>query len=76
MKLLKNLHNKLSYRTGKFMAAAFAAGLFLFTSCMDDSRQTVVIWTSRSEIVPYAEVFNTSQNKIKALVLYKKNPVE
>ena len=52
------------------MAAAFAAaGLFLFTSCMDDSRQTVVIWTSRSEIVPYAEVFNASQNKIKALVL-------
>lgn len=91
MKLLKNLQNKLNgginalnlrntRKSGAFVFAFFflLSAVFsgLFTSCKDSSKHTVVIWTNCSEIVPYAEVFNTSQNKVKALVVYKKNPAE
>ena len=74
MKLLKNLLNK-----SKLFAFALVCSIFLtlFISCRNDSsRRTIVIWTSCSELVPYTEVFNTSQNKVKAMVVYKKNPVD
>ncbi|QTQ11054.1 hypothetical protein HRI96_01920 [Treponema parvum] len=49
---------------------------FLSVSCKNASKETVVIWTNRSEFVPYSEVFNTQQNKIKVLIVYKANPAD
>lgn len=76
MKLLKNLRS--NFARAPFLFAAVYIFSLLFTSCArnNNSKNTVVIWTSCSELVPYTEVFNTSQNKVKALVVYKKNPAD
>jgi ABC-type glycerol-3-phosphate transport system substrate-binding protein len=48
--------------------------LTLFLSCNTASSKPVIIWTNRSEFVPYTELFNASQDKIKVVVVYKENP--
>ncbi|MBQ0050687.1 MAG: hypothetical protein KBT11_01330 [Treponema sp.] len=42
-----------------------------FVSC--GASQTVVIWTDRPEVVSYVEFFNVTQDKAKAVVVYKDN---
>ena len=43
--------------------------LFTVLSCSNSSR--IIIWTDRPEIVSYAEFFNVTQDKSKAVVVYK-----
>lgn len=43
---------------------------FLFFSC---ASKNIVIWTDRAEVVSCAELFNLSQEKAKAVVIYKEN---
>lgn len=43
--------------------------LLTFISC--GASRPVVIWTDRPEIVSYVEFFNVTQNKAKAIVVYK-----
>ncbi|MGP1587333.1 MAG: hypothetical protein ACTTHG_03210 [Treponemataceae bacterium] len=43
-------------------------------SCSKNSGKPVIIWTNKSEIVSYVELFNIRQNKCKAIVVYKENP--
>ncbi|OJF77153.1 MAG: hypothetical protein BKP49_03185 [Treponema sp. CETP13] len=43
--------------------------------CNINYTNAVIIWTNKPEIATYAELFNASQNKVKAVVVYKENPV-
>ena len=48
----------------------------LFFSCKKDPTNQVVIWTDQQLFVSYAELFNASQDEVKAVVLYKERPVD
>jgi ABC-type glycerol-3-phosphate transport system substrate-binding protein len=51
------------------------AVIFLL-SCSIKYRDPVIIWTNQSEFVSYAELFNTSQESARVVVVYKESPVE
>jgi ABC-type glycerol-3-phosphate transport system substrate-binding protein len=59
-------------------AALFVAATLLcsaaFTSCKSASDKPVIIWTSCPQFASYVELFNASQNKAKAVVVYKEQP--
>jgi hypothetical protein len=60
---------------GLFAAAklcAISAGIcLLFFSCSVTHKKPLIIWTNRAEFASYIELFNTSQNKVKAIAVYK-----
>ncbi|HZK20490.1 MAG TPA: hypothetical protein VFC68_07185, partial [Treponemataceae bacterium] len=61
----------------KYFAIALSLVLIVSLSfCKVKHTQPVIIWTNEAEFASYAELFNASQDKVKAVVLYKKNPVE
>ena len=43
----------------------------IFSGCQNKDDNTVLIWTNKSDIVSYAEVFNSEQSKVKVVVSYK-----
>ncbi|MBQ0039537.1 MAG: hypothetical protein KBS64_03845 [Treponema sp.] len=45
-----------------------------FVSCSKNKDKTVIIWTDNTEVVSYVELFNTTHEKTKAVVVYKKEP--
>ena len=55
-----------------FLISAFFCGFF-FTGCNLKSQKTdtFVIWTDRKEFVSYTELFNSIQDKTKAIIVYK-----
>ena len=59
----------------KFHAAvALCLGLpLLLTSCTGSTNRPVIIWTSSPELASYVELFNASQEKAKAVVVYKEH---
>lgn len=67
-----NLLRKL-FLSGAGVLLISAASLFSI-SCKNASDKPVIIWTSCPEFASYVEVFNASQNKIKAVVVYKEQP--
>lgn len=54
-----------------FLLAFSLVGLFYSCSSSVKNSATFIIWTDRQEIVSYTELFNSLQNKIKAVVVYK-----
>lgn len=60
--------NKVSKQAVKIFSVLFAS--FLFFSC---ASKNIVIWTDRAEVVSCAELFNTTHEKLKAVVVYKEN---
>lgn len=55
-----------------FLLSAFLTGFF-FTGCnlKSEKTDTFVIWTDRKEFVSYTELFNSIQDKTKAIVVFK-----
>lgn len=55
-----------------FLISAFFCGFF-FTGCnlKAQNADTFVIWTDRKEFVSYTELFNSIQDKTKAIIVYK-----
>lgn len=45
----------------------------LFLSCSSRNVSQITVWTDRAEIVSYAEVFNSTHRKTKAIVIYKEH---
>jgi ABC-type glycerol-3-phosphate transport system substrate-binding protein len=45
-------------------------------ACNINYKKPIIIWTNQAEFATYVELFNASQNTVKAVVVYKKNPVE
>ncbi|MBO7638573.1 MAG: carbohydrate ABC transporter substrate-binding protein [Treponema sp.] len=52
------------------LALAFAC---LFAGCREKD-STIIIWTDRPEFASYAELFNSTHDDVKAVVVYKENP--
>ena len=50
--------------------------MLMLSSCSFLYTKPVVIWTNRSELASYAELFNAQQNKVRAVIIYKENPAE
>ncbi len=53
-----------------FFAFAFFSSLTFF-SCGRTSK--IVVWTDRPELVSYLDFYNVSQNRIKAVIVYKEH---
>lgn len=49
--------------------------VFFLSSC-EESNRPVVLWTNQSEFVSYVELFNTVQDDVQVMVVYKDNPAE
>ncbi len=49
---------------------------FFTVSCGKNFQEPIIIWTNRSEIVAYVELFNLTNEDSKAVVVYKENPAE
>ncbi len=43
-------------------------------SCSGEFHDPIIIWTNKSEIVTYAELFNLTTDKTQVVVVYKENP--
>ncbi|MCR5288570.1 MAG: ABC transporter substrate-binding protein [Treponema sp.] len=69
MKLQKNyIHNLIKL-------PLIAITLTIFSACANKKIDSVVtVWSSSRDFVPYAEFFNTIQDNVKVVVLYKENP--
>lgn len=59
-------------RTSFFAAIFIFCGLFFGCKTQDNSPDTFIIWTDREEFVSYSELFNSIQDKTKAIIVYKK----
>ena len=59
-------------RTSFFAAIFIFCGLFFGCKTQDNSPDTFIIWTDREEFVSYSELFNSIQDKTKAVIVYKK----
>ncbi len=72
MSLANNTNIKMGVRLKKVCSSILAI-LFCFSavSCSHDNDAPIVIWTDNAEIVSYAEYFNLTHEKEKAIVLYK-----
>ncbi len=49
---------------------------FFATSCSEKFQDPIIIWTNKSEIVAYVELFNLTSEGARAVVVYKENPAE
>jgi len=60
---------------GKARATIFFTCLIIIlgalSSCKISKKRTVIIWTDRPEIASYVEYFNVSQDRAKAVAVYK-----
>ncbi|MBO4320864.1 MAG: extracellular solute-binding protein [Treponema sp.] len=63
-----NLH--VLKRTAVVLALVFSA---LLLGCKEKD-STIIIWTDRPEFASYAELFNSTHEDMKAVVVYKENP--
>ena len=53
----------------------FVCLLLLFVSCTEKKHiEPIIIWTNKSELVGFAELFNASSENAKAVIIYKENP--
>lgn len=75
MKLLNNFRMFEKKKFVIFFSLLFSFTV-LFTGCTPKENKPVIIWTSNTAFIPYVELFNSIQNKTKALVVYKKNSSE
>lgn len=54
------------------LVSTFFVSLAVLSGCKTNShKNTFIIWTDRKEMVSYAELFNSSQNKTKAIIVFK-----
>jgi len=55
----------------------FLAVMLLSFSCSKNTAPVIItLWTNKTEVVSYAELFNASQNKEKVIVIYKEDLLE
>lgn len=48
---------------------------FFFSSCADNNEvKHIVLWVSDKEFAQYVEMFNSTHDKIKVILVYKENP--
>lgn len=68
------------YKKRLILTAILAASLvlsgLLLAACSITYEKPIVIWTNQVEFATYVELFNASQDKVKATVVYKKSPAE
>ncbi len=57
----------------KALIIDFLIILFL-SSCIFDDNSTVVLWSDKPEMAAYVEEFNSTQNKFRIEIVYKKEP--
>lgn len=69
---LTHTAKQIFFSTARLIFAA--ATILLCASCHNPSEKPVIIWTSCPEFASYVEVFNQSQNRTKAVVVYKEQP--
>ncbi len=50
--------------------------IIIVTSCMNNSNSNIILWTDKPEIAAYVEEFNSTQDKFRLEIVYKKNPGE
>lgn len=50
--------------------------LFITVSCVQNTENRIVIWTSSAEFAQYVELFNNSHQNDKAVIVFKENPAE
>ena len=50
--------------------------LLILSSCMNSSNSNIILWTDKPEIAAYVEEFNSTQEKFRLEIVYKKNPGE
>jgi ABC-type glycerol-3-phosphate transport system substrate-binding protein len=67
------------WRVHKEKSVALVSNLILLfalllSGCSHSSEKPVIIWTSSPEFASYVELFNSSQNKAKAVIVYKDQP--
>lgn len=76
--LVKSTTPQARCKIGKIISLLFLPCLVsvLFFSCKESPDNHVVIWTDQQLFVSYAELFNASQDEVKAVVLYKERPVD
>lgn len=65
--------NKLNF-TKSLQRILLAFVGFLSFSCNSSYKNPIVIWTNKSEVASYVELFNASQDYCKAIVVYKESP--
>lgn len=75
MNALKNFLKTNSSRTNGLIliSTIVMAAAFFLTGCHNQFSKPIVIWTDRAELASYTEVFNTSQTRAKAVIVYKTN---
>ncbi len=59
----------------RLLFAICILGIFS-VSCSGKFQDPIVIWTNKSEIVAYVELFNLTSEHAQAVVIYKDNPAE
>src|SRR5574344_1793017 len=57
-------------------ASAVIASSLMLGGCSAKKVKTVTIWTNSQEFAPYAELFNSTHDSVKALLVYKENPAK
>lgn len=70
------MHKAVAKRTAFFTGAVLvlAAAVFSLTSCGNSYEKPIIIWTNCADFASYVELFNVSQDKVKAVVVYKEQP--
>lgn len=60
-------------KTGRILFSLVLTACSFLSGCKTqfNNHNTFIIWTDRKEFVSYCELFNSQQNKIKAVVIYK-----
>ena len=48
--------------------------ILLLSSCVFDNDSTVVLWSDKPEMAAYVEEFNSTQDKYRIVIVYKKQP--
>ena len=48
--------------------------ILLLSSCAFNNNSTIILWTDKPEMTAYVEEFNSTQNKYRIEIVYKKQP--
>ena len=67
---MSKLKSSFFRKTSLFFLSICFVSVF-FSGCKLKESDTVLIWTNKSEVVSYAELFNASQDKFKVVIAYK-----
>ena len=62
------------FAPGLWRALLCGAAALALCSCAVTHKKPLVIWTNRAEFASYIELFNASQNHVKAIAIYKQSP--